>query len=613
MCGICGIVYKDQRPVKSTDLHPMMHAMKHRGPDDEGVYTDRNTGLGHVRLSILDLSERGHQPMATDDDTLVMTYNGEIYNYLELREELSSKYTFKSNTDSEVLLYAYREWGTDCLHRLNGMFAFAIYDTKDQSLFAARDRFGIKPFYYYHDNKAFYFASEIPALLTQPITREPNEEIIADFLLMDRVHHNTDTFFRNIQKLEHGHCLTLESGRLKIHRWYKLEDEIKTPFDGESDYQNALRRAVKWRMRSDVPVGACLSGGLDSSSIVSLMTDGWKSSDLHTFSAVYNPGDHGDESEFIDCYADHPLTKHVIHPNADALKKELKGFISGMGEPFPTLSIYAGLKVMELAHGQVKVLLNGQGADEALGGYHYFFGYYFRQLFRQFKWFSLLREMGGYWGRNRSWLGFKSMVFFFLPYGWQRQLSANRKGYIDPQFATKHTRVDQGLKRLYSAPTLRSALIRHFEYKMEHLLYWGDKTSMLHSIEVRFPFLDHELVEKTVGMSNKKLMLNGVTKVVLRESMKDLLPEKIRTRQDKVGFETPSNQWLRTPEWLELIQEVFRSESFRNRSFVQLEGVNALFTKFRSGAPLSNEIWKLLNLELWFRHYIDPYTATRRR
>lgn len=305
MCGIAGIVNFDDQPIDGALIPAMLEKMKHRGPDDEGIFQEEHIALGHVRLSIIDLSSDGHQPMFSANERYVLTYNGEIYNYIEIRDELKDDYEFRTKTDSEVLLAAYIKWGKDCLNRFNGMFAFAIYDRQEKTVFAARDRFGIKPFYYYRDDNKFVFASEIQAiLLTLPQKPEPDEQSIFNYLVFNGTDQTESTFFKNIKKLSHGESIWIENGKVAYNKWYDLRENLKEPFKDASEFKESLSSACGLRLRSDVPVGVCLSGGLDSSSIVSLLTQDHQKEDLATFSAVYEKGLEADESPFIDEYKD---------------------------------------------------------------------------------------------------------------------------------------------------------------------------------------------------------------------------------------------------------------------------------------------------------------------
>jgi asparagine synthase (glutamine-hydrolysing) len=606
MCGINGIIDFSHTAVAPDRLQRMMAAMKHRGPDDEGWYQHNNVGFGHVRLSIIDLSADGQQPMHCGDDRYVIVFNGEIYNYIELREELSAHFQFRTKTDTEVLLNAYKHWGLDCLHHFNGMFAFAIHDKKTNSVVLARDRFGIKPVYYYQSEQQLLFASEIKAMLTQLNEVQPNNRIIYDFLVHDRVQHTNETFFQGIHKLQHGHYLVIENNTTQLKRWYDLRTAAKNSFTSSSAYADSLRGAINLRMRSDVAVGACLSGGLDSSSIVSLMLEQQENNQLHTFSAVYNKGEQGDESEFINCYA--PLLKnmHFTKPELSALLENIDQYIETLEEPVPGLSEYAEFNVMALAKQHATVVLNGQGADEVLAGYHYFFGYYFRELLNRGKWLSFVREASQYWNKHKSLLPLKALLFFYLPRPLRERAARFNKSHLHPQLLRSCKSASPVLHEFYESKDLQAAFYQHIEYKLEHHLLWGDKSSMQHSIELRFPFLDHRHVESTLGLPSSYYLKNGETKRILREAMRTILPEKISNRQDKVGFETPTAKWMRNEAFFSFAHKLFTSEQFRNRSYFKPEvAIRMLKQHQQHQQDHAKEIWKMIHLELWFQHFID--------
>jgi asparagine synthase (glutamine-hydrolysing) len=613
MCGISGIIHHDGAPVGEEQLHAMMRAMKHRGPDDEGLFAEDNLGLGFVRLSILDLSAAGHQPMLSADGRYVLIFNGEIFNYIELREELKAKgHHFHTQTDSEVLLAAWQEWGEDMLHRFNGMWSFVIYDRKEKSLFGARDRYGIKPFFYCQDGARFIFASEPPSILAV-LGRKPtpDPDTLFGYLAFNRTDQNEHTFFKEIKKLNHGHCfrIDLKSGdrSFRPHRWYDLRNRLNGSVSGPEEYRDLFASSVQLRLRSDVPVGVCLSGGLDSSSIVSLLHGDFGLKELNTFSAVYGKGRNGDESAFIDLYQDRLKNMYYTYPDEKALMADLEDLTRAQLEPVPSTSTYAQYRVMKLAKEHVTVTLDGQGADEALAGYHYFFGFHFKNLLRQGRAGRLASEMGHYWSKHRSLYGFKSLAFFLLPSFLRTRVRVMEKGYLHPDFYKAQSAGGGDIAgELYGSNSLQEALINHFEYKLEHLLKWEDRNSMWFSIEARVPFLDYRLVERTLPLRDDLIIRDGMTKYVLREAMKGTLPEPIRTRRDKVGFETPEAEWFRTPLWKEYIEGLFSSEVFASRGLVEPDKVQDMYRKHlaREG-NYSREIWKLIHLEKWYNHFID--------
>ena len=403
MCGICGIIRFDNSPVEEAPIRKMMSIMKHRGPDDEGVFIENNLGLGFVRLSIIDLTRAGHQPMLSKDGRYVLIFNGEIFNYVELREELQKKgVVFQTQTDSEVLLSAYVFWGEECMFRFNGMWAFVIYDRFEKKIFGARDRFGVKPFYILQTTDFFAFASEIPPLLSLLYHKpKPDYQSIFDYLIFNRTDQTERTFFEEIKKLQHGYSISLSiqssisNHQSSVKKWYNLREQIASTrgFSDPQEYRELFSSAVKLRLRSDVPVGVCLSGGLDSSSIVSILLKDYNKTDLNTFSAVYGKGQVGDETEFINEYKSDLKNMYFVTPSAETLQSDLTCFIRAHAEPIPSTSPYAQFKVMELAKGKVVVTLDGQGADEELAGYHYFFGYYFKDLLKQWRGGKLTTEI----------------------------------------------------------------------------------------------------------------------------------------------------------------------------------------------------------------------------
>lgn len=624
MCGICGIINFNDKPVQEVLIRKMMLIQKHRGPDDEGVFVEDNIGLGFVRLSILDLSPAGHQPMFSPDNRYVVVFNGEIFNYIELREELKNcGFEFNTGTDTEVLISAYRHWGEECLHHFNGMWAFMIYDRQAKTIFAARDRYGIKPFYYYVDEDLLAFSSEIAPLLSLlPEKPSPDNQSIFDFLVFSRTDQTENTFFKEIKKLQHSHSLKISFNQqttvtahqtphvkhLTIRRWYNLRQRVSNTegFKSPDEFGQLFSDAVKLRLRSDVPVGVCLSGGLDSSAIVSTLLMDHDKHDLHTFSAVYNKGQYGDESDFIMEYRNQLKNMYFTTPNADTLRTDLLKFIRAHGEPIPSTSPYAQFKVNELASQHVVVTIDGQGADEALAGYHYFFGYHFKSLLRKGKLFMLANEVYHYLRLHRSAYGLKSFAYFLLPHKWRTNLRVDEKGYLQPAFINRYKTTNNIAENLYGAASLSDALLNHFEYKLEHLLKWEDRNSMWFSLEARVPFLDYRLVEKTLATHAHWIIRRGWTKYILREAMTGRMPERIRLRKDKIGFDTPQDEWFRMTQWRTIIEDTIGSESFKSRNIIDPEKAKKLFQKHLSGKiNISKDIWKWVHLELWFRTFID--------
>ncbi|GAB4286519.1 MAG: asparagine synthase (glutamine-hydrolyzing) [Marinilabiliales bacterium] len=625
MCGICGIINFNQQPVSEKPIRKMMQRMKHRGPDDEGLLVDGQVGLGFVRLSILDLSPLGHQPMFDDSGRFAVIHNGEVYNYLELRDELKEAgFNFKSNTDTEVILKSYIHWGEDCLDKFNGMWAFAIFDSFTKDIFISRDRYGIKPLYYYMDQYRFVFSSEIPSIL-EVLNQKPgpNYQAIFDYLVFNRTDQTEDTFFQEIKKLQHGHCIKVTSDELQgpskngweklssrvyVKKWYDLRKKIEQAngFQNSEEFRETFSSSVSLRLRSDVPVGVCLSGGLDSSSIVSILLHDYNKRDINTFSAVYSNGQFGDESEFIHQYDSVLENMHFISPTAETLFNDLDSFIKAHGEPVPSTSPYAQFKVMELAKNHVVVTLDGQGADEELAGYHYFFGLFFKDLLGKIRLLKLSSEIFYYLLKHRSLYGLQTFVYFLLPKKMRTRLRVNEKGYLTNTFAQEFSSHNTIAGTLYGSNSLKEALLDHFEYKLEHLLKWEDRNSMWFSLESRVPFLDYRLVENILAMDGTFKINKGMTKYILREALKGILPEKIRTRKDKIGFGTPQDEWFRTPKFQTFIVELLQSSEMRQRNIIDTQQALKLYEQHVNGSiNIAKEIWKWIHLELWFREFVD--------
>ncbi|MCB9305452.1 MAG: asparagine synthase (glutamine-hydrolyzing) [Lewinellaceae bacterium] len=615
MCGISGIIHFNRAAVEEKQLKDMMTAMKHRGPNDDGTFIEDRLGFGFVRLSIIDLSMDGHQPMFSHDGRYVMIFNGEIFNYVELREELKKLgRTFKTKTDTEVLLTAYQEWGEGMQHKLNGMWACAIYDREEKKVFISRDRYGIKPLYYVLEEDRLLFASEIPCLLSVLGRKpQPDQAALFDFLVFNRTDQSEETFFSEVKKLNHGYSLTIDlnsrkaTEALTFRKWYDLRNELKEPFLSAEEFRAKFTESIDLRLRSDVPVGVCLSGGLDSSSIVSILLQDFNKKDLHTFSAVYGEDKFGDESKYILLYKDELDHMHFCQPNQHTLMEDIDSIVRAHAEPVAGTGPYAQYKVMKLAKDHVTVTLDGQGADEMLAGYHYFFGFHFKNLLRKGRTGKLASEMTHYYYKHTAFLGVLSFILFMLPTALRSRARAMQNGYVDPEFyrafAGENTTI---AGELYGSLSMQDALINHFEYKLEHLLKWEDRNSMWFSLEARVPFLDHNLVERTLSLGDDMIINEGMTKYILREAMKGRLPEKIRTRKDKIGFGTPHDEWFRTPMFQKYINGIIHSDSFASRGLVDVKKVQELYKKHlaRNG-NFGKEIWKWIHMERWFNTFID--------
>ena len=573
MCGIAGIIQSNSSGYSKEHLKKMTDALAHRGPDGEGLWQNEtgNVLLGHRRLSIIDLSEAGNQPMHYLNRYTII-HNGEIYNYIELKEELQKKgYAFHSQTDTEVIAAAYDCWQELCVDHFDGMFAFAIWDATKKELFAARDRFGEKPFFYFYDGKQLLFASEMKALWAAGIDRIPNQKMLFNFITIgytDNPEEPGETFFDNIHKLPAASALTYITNKNEIilEKYWDIdpEEENKKITDREAldQFNYLLTCSVNRRLRSDVAIGTSLSGGLDSSSIVSLINEqqaaNYKS---QTFTAVF-PGYEKDESAFSKQIADRfGLQQFTTAITADQLADDWEKLCYHHEEPFGSASVYAQYKVFELAKQQdVKVLLDGQGADETLAGYHKYYKWYWQELFRnrklsRSKELKAAREIGV--GEK---FGFKNIIAAYFP-GFATVTLENQYllKAIQQEDLTKDFVKLQSKEAYYTTPdhfTLNGVL--HFNtciHGLEELLRYADRNSMAHGREVRLPFLDHALVEFIFSLPSHYKIRKGWTKWILRETMKTRLPESITWRKEKIGFEPPQKSWMENNRIQEATQD----------------------------------------------------------
>ena len=549
----------------------MTDALAHRGPDAEGHWINSTTALGNRRLAIIDLSNNGNQPMHYLQRYTII-HNGEIYNYIELKEELQKKgYAFISKTDTEVIAAAYDHWKDECVEHFDGMFAFAIWDEKEKELFAARDRFGEKPFFYFIDNEQFIFASEMKALWVAGIERKVNLKLLFNYLTIGYVDNPNipeETFFENISKLPAASFLkySIVNNQCSINNYWDIdvENENKKITDKEAieQFSFLFQRSVKRRLRSDVAVGTSLSGGLDSSSIIAILYSiTAQGSQLTAFSSVF-PGYEKDESLFAKLVADKFHLHHfTTTPTADTLQNDLEKLSYYQEEPFSSSSIYAQYKVYESAKQQgIKVLLDGQGADETLAGYHKYYKWYWQELFKKRKLTSshelnAAKELGiteNFGWKNRIAALFPEFATIFL----ERQYLLNALRHED---LTKDFTQLQSKEAYYITPEIFSLNgVLYFNtcmHGLEELLRYADRNSMAHGREVRLPFLDHELVEFIFSLPANFKIRNGWTKWLLRKNMEKSLPAEITWRRDKTGFEPPQEQWIKNEKIQGLITD----------------------------------------------------------
>lgn len=664
MCGIAGYFSLKKEKIDMAMFKKMLNAIAHRGPDDSGytVFNSQSgdsifmkdpeeingTGFtpdiifGHRRLSIIDLSPSGRQPMTDEKGDLWVVFNGEIYNYIELREELKSLgHTFRTNSDTEVILKAYAHWGVDCLNRFNGMFAFALWDTKRKRLFCARDRMGVKPFYYYKDNNRFIFASEIKALLEMNIERKANDQIVYDYLSSGLLDHTDDTFFHGIKQLRPAHYMLISEDGLQIKRWWDIEDNELT---GLTDDEYAKRfyelfeDSIKLRLRSDVPIGTCLSGGLDSSSIVcvtnKLMFQGDYPLEIvgdrqRTFSSCFENKKY-DERVFIEeVIKKTNASSYYTFPEGEKLFDIAHDVIWHQDEPFGSTSIFAQWHVMKLAkENGIKVLLDGQGADELLAGYHGYFGTYYIDLTKRLHILKLFTELYFYRRLHSQFppVIFAVIVRAILP-DFLVEIIKKIPAVLNAskQVAIGNSWIEKGFEKQYKQEykftdkfnsRLKNQLYSLFTCSsLQALLHYEDRNSMAFSIEARVPFLDYRLVEYIFSLPSGQKLRSGMTKVVLRNAMKGILPEMVRKRVDKMGFVTPEDIWFRTI-LKNRITEVIGSKEFRDLGYFNVSEVKKEFESHcRGERNISFTIWRWVNLFLWWNMFIGrsgkEYNARR--
>ncbi|MDQ6887332.1 MAG: asparagine synthase (glutamine-hydrolyzing) [Gemmatimonadota bacterium] len=554
-------------PADRALLDGMTNALAHRGPDARGAWQEGAALLGHTRLSIIDLSVLGCQPMHDDSGRYVMVYNGEVYNYLELRAELVGKgHRFRSATDSEVVLHAFREWGPSALSRFNGMWAIAIWDRQAGELFAARDRAGKKPFYHATDDEGtFYFASEIKSLRAAGLSFGLDPQAAFDFLTQGTYGHlGAQGFFSGVQQLLPGHYLRVAPGEpARIARYWDLpviSECDRLPYDSafRDRFRDLFTDAVRIRLRADVPVGATLSGGLDSSTIVAIVDEVTGGRPLHLFTSLY-PNSRFDETPYFDAVVDRLRTPivHRVVPNGEGWRDQLVRVLDHQEEPFGDTSIFAHYSLMEAARAAgVPVVLSGQGGDELLLGYPSMVNAYLGHLLQQGHLIRVAREIA-LWSRGAA-IPIANVIFASagqaLPLPLRDRLRAQ---YVAKwaEVVSPSLREVVSLLRFTTEPgrsSFDSYLAQVFKrFAIPHLTHYDDRNAMAFSVEGRMPFLDYRVIELLSTVEYDALYRGGFTKRVLREAFGDLLPGIVRLRQDKIGFHTPMAAWLRREgEWI---------------------------------------------------------------
>jgi asparagine synthase (glutamine-hydrolysing) len=629
MCGICGIFFSDRDwHVQADSLGRMNRSIAHRGPDDEGFFLEENVGLAMRRLSIIDV-QSGHQPIANENQDVWIVYNGEIYNHAELRRGLEAKgHRYKTNSDTETIVHLYEEYGRDCVKQLRGMFAFVIWDRHKRVLFAARDRLGIKPFYYRWDGKAFVFGSEIKAILAYPgVQAEFNRGTLAEYLAFGYIT-GQETMFAGIRKLMPGHVLGLsEQSGLKIERYWNLETEVdREPRSRDyyvKTYREMLEAAVGSHLMSDVPLGMFLSGGLDSSAVAALATK-IHGDRIHTFAVGYGE-EAFSELGYARSVAEHIRSQHhEVRLSRAEFFDSLPRLIWHEDEPIVWPSSVSLFFVARLARERVKVVLTGEGSDETLGGYtRYAWTLLNSRMDRAYRTLTpeglrgLIRKsinaspLGAALHRKlehtfllRDGTSWSSFYYdnFFSAFSAAEQIelltpeatASAGDAYLGSMTAWEGSRGDMLHRLLYA--DVNSYLVE--------LLMKQDQMSMAASIESRVPFLDHELVEFTARIPARYSITGMAGKFILKQAVEDLLPKSIIYRK-KMGFPTPWEYWLAGPQ-LDDLEHILLEPRTTERGLFRPEAVQRLFAEHRAKLrDHGNRIWRLLNLEIWHRIMID--------
>lgn len=659
MCGISAIL--STQKVTTANLYLFNNIIHHRGPDDEGYLTwsskegitlyggddtpaevykngslsgniknyscEFSFGMAQRRLSIIDTSSAGHNPMSYHNGRYWIVYNGEVYNYRELRLELEQKgCTFSSQTDTEVILAAYSVWGIDCLHRFVGMWAFVIFDASTQTMFAARDRYGIKPLYYWVSEYGdLFFASEIKQFTTLPNwTSRPNYRQVSDFTIHSATDHNTETMFAGVYHIPPGAYFTTEmrqeftNGKKISHtQWYfpprqKFEGSFD---DAVKQFRECFLNSVQIHLRADVPIGTALSGGLDSSSIAGvinamLRSDG-RTELQNTFSSCSKYPEF-DERPWMDQVVDFlGVNAHFVYPDARDIFGEYSRLIWYQDEPYSSQSAFLANNVFNTARQKgIKVLLNGQGSDEYIGGYGQFSMPYFSELLCSGQWGELSKALPVYDNRGgRASLGqvIRYASYYSLPQSMRRSLSS-RFGVSSPITALIDTSRIGGIFHPYDNIPFS---LKNVEGTANHFLFhsslpkylrWEDRNSMSHSIEARVPFLDHRLVEFTQSLPFTYLQKNGIRKAIQREALAEYMPINVKNRPDKMGYETPEKKWV-TQEIPDLFLAKMSDAVEVTNGFVQPAAIDYLKLVIAGKVRFDYSYWKLIMLGEWAQQF----------
>jgi len=628
MCGICGYINIDKKPVRDPQvIKNMTEAIRHRGPDDEGFFIKDNIALGHRRLSVIDL-ETGHQPLFTRDRNLAIIYNGEAYNFPEIKKELSQKgHTFSTSSDTEVVLKAFGRWRTESFKKINGMFSMAIWDDSEKQLFLARDRFGKKPLYYGTFGNTFIFASEIKSMLKHPAVRkEIDVQGMLKYFAYDYIP-NPHTIFKGIHKLEPGFFAVVSKEGFKKKEYWNIKfDESctkKTTEDYEKTFRDLLRGAVKKRLISDVPLGVFLSGGLDSSCVVAMMAELLPSKSIKTFTIGFKDK-HFDESSDAKVVAEHFKTDHyekII--DANEMLEVLPDVLNTLDEPFADYSIIPTYYVSRFARKHVTVCLGGDGGDEFFAGYPSFVAHRISRVLKNIPFSTALLTMASKVAGGKS--GYMSTAFKLRRYlrGINYPEAIRHQvwiGSFPPMEQSKLLAHD--LRKHVNAKALYHESYEHMKnvtelnyvnrvnylyaktYMTDDILTKVDRASMAVSLEVRAPFLDPDFIEFATSIPTD-LKLKGLsTKYIVKKAMEKKLPKRI-LHKPKHGFAAPVGQWFKE-DLRTLLLDVFNKKKIEKQGIFNFEYINSVLQNHLAGrVDYSRELWSLFVFERWYDKWLQ--------
>ena len=628
MCGINGYislndssVAEDQHEAVRSKIKLMNDIIAHRGPDSEGIFAENPVCFGFRRLSILDLTDDANQPMLSNDRSVVLVFNGEIYNYIEIKQELISKgYQFRTQSDTEVIINSYLEYGFSCVEKFNGMWAFAIYDFRKRILFCSRDRFGVKPFYYYKDKNALLFSSELKALHKSCGLNRANLSKVYEYLAYGYRINDGETFFENCAELLPGTNMIIENNQVRFQKYYELglnTFQHDNSLTYQEEYTRTFESAVRLRYRSDVPVGIMLSGGFDSTSIAKVTDNLIEKGELglneiHAFTASF-PDFSDDETDIVREFVKtcKHIRLHEITVNLKELVTDFEDMIYGFDHPVGMFSTVAHNCLMKKCKERgIKVVLNGQGSDEAYAGYvKYISGIHLldQLLMRDGNFLGEFHSLNNLNGYSKSFLlsqMFKSVLSLKHSSYLRAKYLEKTISCLDSEFVnSQYNHYKSDWKFSLKGENFNRYLLNHITHKtLNNILHREDISSMLESIEIRCPFMDYRLMEFAFSIPNDLRFKNGITKVIQRETIGRMLPDSITKNRRKIGFSTPFTEFISSNhDFKTFIQSTINSNSFNSKTIWNADKIRK---KFNTAAENHNfPFWRVINLELWSQAY----------